>query len=158
MVIGKVRERGGEQDGGLLGEQRHTVIGLLPVEQYLIAECGQFSQRKVRILNFGFLDTHYVRQGRCEPSRKMLDARYFEQMAYDLFMAGLVAGTSHLAIGQEAIAAGFAHAMRTGDLYADTQDWERATAEYRKLVIEQPGDVTFTVTTASTFPISIVRW
>lgn len=46
----------------------------------------------------------------------MLDARYFEQKAYDLFMSGLVAGTSHLAIGQEAIAAGFAYAMRPDDL------------------------------------------
>lgn len=48
--------------------------------------------------------------------RMMLDARDFEQKAYDLFMEGLVAGTSHLALGQEAIAAGFAHAMRTDDL------------------------------------------
>lgn len=48
--------------------------------------------------------------------RKMLDARYFEQTAYDLFIEGLVAGTSHLALGQEAIAAGFAEAMRGDDL------------------------------------------
>jgi pyruvate dehydrogenase E1 component alpha subunit len=46
----------------------------------------------------------------------MVTARAFEQKAYDLFIEGLVAGTSHLAIGQEAIAAGFAHAMRADDL------------------------------------------
>lgn len=48
--------------------------------------------------------------------RKMIEARDFEQMAYDLFVEGLVAGTSHLALGQEAIAAGFAQAMRPTDL------------------------------------------
>ena len=48
--------------------------------------------------------------------RMMLDARDFEQKAYDLFVEGLVAGTSHLALGQEAIAAGFAHAMRPDDM------------------------------------------
>jgi acetoin:2,6-dichlorophenolindophenol oxidoreductase subunit alpha len=48
--------------------------------------------------------------------RLMLQARAFERAAYDLFLEGLVAGTSHLAIGQEAIAAGFAFAMREDDL------------------------------------------
>lgn len=46
----------------------------------------------------------------------MLEARYFEQRVYDLFIEGLIAGTSHLAIGQEAIAAGFAQALRPDDL------------------------------------------
>ncbi|MDP9335841.1 MAG: thiamine pyrophosphate-dependent enzyme, partial [Actinomycetota bacterium] len=46
----------------------------------------------------------------------MVLARMFEQKAYDLFIEGLVAGTSHLAIGQEAIAAGFAYAMHEDDL------------------------------------------
>lgn len=47
--------------------------------------------------------------------RTMLRARYMEQRAYDLFMQNLVKGTSHLALGQEAIAAGFGNAMRTDD-------------------------------------------
>jgi TPP-dependent pyruvate/acetoin dehydrogenase alpha subunit len=47
--------------------------------------------------------------------RKMLEARYLEQRAYDLFMQNLVKGTSHLALGQEAVAAGFATAMRPDD-------------------------------------------
>src|SRR3984893_2313029 len=39
-----------------------------------------------------------------------------EQRAYDLFLQNLVKGTSHLSLGQEAVAAGFAGAMRAGDL------------------------------------------
>jgi pyruvate dehydrogenase E1 component alpha subunit len=42
--------------------------------------------------------------------------RQAEQRAYDLFLQNLVKGTSHLSLGQEAIAAGFATAMRPGDL------------------------------------------
>ena len=38
-----------------------------------------------------------------------------EKRAYDLFLQNLVKGTSHLAIGQEAIAAGFGVAMKKGD-------------------------------------------
>ena len=38
-----------------------------------------------------------------------------EKRAYDLFLQNLVKGTSHLAIGQEAIAAGFGVAMKSGD-------------------------------------------
>jgi TPP-dependent pyruvate/acetoin dehydrogenase alpha subunit len=45
----------------------------------------------------------------------MVRLRLFEQRAYDLFMQGLVKGTSHLYIGQEAIGSGFAHAMREDD-------------------------------------------
>ncbi len=41
--------------------------------------------------------------------------RRFEERAYRLFLEGLVKGTSHLSLGQEAIAAGFAEAMRTDD-------------------------------------------
>ncbi len=43
------------------------------------------------------------------------ELRQFEKRAYDLFMQGLVKGTSHLSLGQEAIAAGFGAAMRPGD-------------------------------------------
>jgi TPP-dependent pyruvate/acetoin dehydrogenase alpha subunit len=41
--------------------------------------------------------------------------RQFEERAYDLFLENYVKGTSHLGIGQEAIAAGFAAAMKPGD-------------------------------------------
>ena len=41
--------------------------------------------------------------------------RAFEKRAYDLFLQNLVKGTSHLALGQEAIASGFATAMRRDD-------------------------------------------
>ncbi len=41
--------------------------------------------------------------------------RRFEKRAYDLFLQNLVKGTSHLSLGQEAIAAGFGVAMRPTD-------------------------------------------
>ena len=45
----------------------------------------------------------------------MLACRLFEQRTHELFLAGLVRGTTHLGIGQEAVAAGFAAAMREDD-------------------------------------------
>ncbi len=45
----------------------------------------------------------------------MVEMREFEQRAYDLFLQGLVKGTSHLGLGQEAVAAGFGAAMRPED-------------------------------------------
>jgi TPP-dependent pyruvate/acetoin dehydrogenase alpha subunit len=41
--------------------------------------------------------------------------RLFETRAYDLFLENLVKGTSHLSLGQEAIAVGFAAAMNEND-------------------------------------------
>lgn len=54
-------------------------------------------------------------EGRIELYRRMLEIRVFEKRAYDLFLQNLVMGTSHLAIGQEAIAAAFGLAMRPDD-------------------------------------------
>ena len=48
--------------------------------------------------------------------RMQVELREAEKRAYDLFLQNLVKGTSHLSLGQEAIAAGFAAAMRPGDL------------------------------------------
>jgi pyruvate dehydrogenase E1 component alpha subunit len=47
--------------------------------------------------------------------RLMFECRVLEKRAYDLFMQNLIKGTSHLALGQEAIAAGFGAAMREDD-------------------------------------------
>lgn len=47
--------------------------------------------------------------------RQMQACRGMEQRAYDLFMQNLIKGTSHLALGQEAIAAAFGVAMREDD-------------------------------------------
>jgi TPP-dependent pyruvate/acetoin dehydrogenase alpha subunit len=47
--------------------------------------------------------------------RKLSEIRQFEQRAHDLFLQNLVAGTSHLSLGQEAVAAGFGQAMRHDD-------------------------------------------
>jgi pyruvate dehydrogenase E1 component alpha subunit len=59
--------------------------------------------------------------GDVEPSQQialytqMVRMRRFEKRAYDLFLQNLVKGTSHLSLGQEAIAAGFGEAMEDGD-------------------------------------------
>jgi pyruvate dehydrogenase E1 component alpha subunit len=47
--------------------------------------------------------------------RTMVECRTFEQRTHELSLAGLVRGTTHLGIGQEAVAAGFATAMRPDD-------------------------------------------
>jgi acetoin:2,6-dichlorophenolindophenol oxidoreductase subunit alpha len=47
--------------------------------------------------------------------RTQVELRLFEQRAHDLFLENLVKGTSHLSLGQEAVAAGFAAAMRPDD-------------------------------------------
>jgi pyruvate dehydrogenase E1 component alpha subunit len=47
--------------------------------------------------------------------RLMVECRQFETRAQELFFEGLVRGTTHLGIGQEAVAAGFAAAMRDDD-------------------------------------------
>ena len=47
--------------------------------------------------------------------RTMVECRRFEVRAQELFFEGLVRGTTHLGIGQEAVAAGFAAAMRDDD-------------------------------------------
>jgi pyruvate dehydrogenase E1 component alpha subunit len=55
------------------------------------------------------------RETRLELYRLQLELRYCEKRAYDLFLQNLIKGTSHLSLGQEAIAAGFGVAMQPGD-------------------------------------------
>jgi pyruvate dehydrogenase E1 component alpha subunit len=47
--------------------------------------------------------------------RSMVECRVLEKRAYDLFMQNMIKGTSHLALGQEAVAAAFGVAMRPDD-------------------------------------------
>jgi len=47
--------------------------------------------------------------------RQCLEVRHLEKRAYDLFLQNLIKGTSHLSLGQEAVAAGFGVAMRKDD-------------------------------------------
>src|ERR671918_3068591 len=54
-------------------------------------------------------------RARLDMYRKICEIRLFEQRAYDLFLQNLVRGTSHLSLGQEAVAAGFGQAMRSDD-------------------------------------------
>ena len=53
---------------------------------------------------------------RLELYRTQVVIREAEQRAFDLFLQNLVKGTSHLSLGQEAVATGFAAAMKPGDL------------------------------------------
>src|SRR6202049_5040800 len=53
---------------------------------------------------------------RLEMYRTQVVIREAEPRPYDLFLQNLVKGTSHLSLGREAVAAGFAGAMRQGDL------------------------------------------
>jgi pyruvate dehydrogenase E1 component alpha subunit len=55
------------------------------------------------------------RETRLELYRQQLELRYCEKRAYDLFLQNLIKGTSHLSLGQEAIAAAFGVAMRPDD-------------------------------------------
>ncbi|MGI9381093.1 MAG: thiamine pyrophosphate-dependent dehydrogenase E1 component subunit alpha [Methyloligellaceae bacterium] len=55
-------------------------------------------------------------ENRLELFRLQVEIRNAEQRAYDLFLQNLVKGTSHLSLGQEAIAAGVAVAMEPNDL------------------------------------------
>ncbi len=52
---------------------------------------------------------------RLELYRLQVEIRDAEKRAHDLFLHNLVKGTSHLSLGQEAIAAGFAAAMEPSD-------------------------------------------
>ena len=52
---------------------------------------------------------------RLELFRLQVEIRDCEKRAHDLFLQNLIKGTSHLSLGQEAIAAGFGVAMRKGD-------------------------------------------
>jgi pyruvate dehydrogenase E1 component alpha subunit len=56
-----------------------------------------------------------AREVRLELFTLMVRTRHLEKRAYDLFLQNLVKGTSHLSLGQEAIAAGFGVAMRADD-------------------------------------------
>ena len=55
------------------------------------------------------------RETRLRMYRTMVECRYFEVRAQELFFEGLVRGTTHLGVGQEAVAAGVAAAMRADD-------------------------------------------
>ncbi len=52
---------------------------------------------------------------RLELYRLQIEIRDAEKRAHDLFLQNLIKGTSHLSLGQEAIAAGFGVALKKGD-------------------------------------------
>ena len=61
------------------------------------------------------VDDSVDRATRLNLYRSMTNIRLVEKRAYDLFLQNQIKGTSHLALGQEAIAAGFGVAMRADD-------------------------------------------
>ena len=81
-----------------------------------------FAERDIRVTGRAQLKPLPLRNDelneakRLELYRLLVEIRDCEQRAYDLFLQGLVKGTSHLSLGQEAVAAGFAGAMEKGDL------------------------------------------
>ena len=60
-------------------------------------------------------ETEIDRDTRLRLYQMQLELRYCEKRAYDLFLQNLIKGTSHLSLGQEAIAAAFGVAMRPDD-------------------------------------------
>lgn len=52
--------------------------------------------------------------------RKMVEIRLFEEKVQELFMSGLIQGTTHLCQGQEAVSVGAISAMRPGDVQTNT--------------------------------------
>jgi acetoin:2,6-dichlorophenolindophenol oxidoreductase subunit alpha len=60
-------------------------------------------------------DIDIGQETRLELYRLQLELRYCEKRAYDLFLQNLIKGTSHLSLGQDAIAAAFGIAMRPDD-------------------------------------------
>lgn len=52
--------------------------------------------------------------------RKMVEVRLFEEKVQELFMQGLIEGTTHLCQGQEAVSVGAIAAMEPGDVQTNT--------------------------------------
>jgi pyruvate dehydrogenase E1 component alpha subunit len=78
-------------------------------------EYGNHRARLPEPVDHGNQDLPIPLERRLDLYRLQQELRQFEKRAYDLFLRGLVKGTSHLSLGQEAIAAGFGVAMRPDD-------------------------------------------
>ena len=73
--------------------------------------------------------------------RMQVEIREAEQRAFDLFLQNLVKGTSHLSLGQEAVATGFAAAMRPGDLSFCTYRGHAHTLARRVPIVKVLGEL-----------------
>jgi len=78
---------------------------------------------------------------RLDMYRMQVEIREAEQRAFDLFLQNLVKGTSHLSLGQEAVAAGFAAAMRPGDLSFCTYRGHAHTLARRVPIVKVLGEL-----------------
>ena len=77
-----------------------------------------YSQRDARLpdaVDESLVDAPIELDTRVDMYRMQQGLRQFEKRAYDLFMQNLVKGTSHLSLGMEAVATGFAVAMNPDD-------------------------------------------
>ncbi len=71
--------------------------------------------RLPRPVDEGLAQASIPMESRLEMYRSLHRLRQFGKRAHDLFLQNLVKGTTHLSLGQEAIAAGFGAAMRPDD-------------------------------------------
>ncbi len=76
-------------------------------------------QRKVSPPIGGNSNDDVSREKRLEIYQIQVEIRDCEKRAHDLFLQNLIKGTSHLSLGQEAIAAGFGAAMQRSDKSSD---------------------------------------
>ena len=72
------------------------------------------------IVNLPFLFAHLNREQLAEALRKMILIRRFEEGAEDSYMRGLIHGTMHLSIGQEASAMGICLPLSDSDYITST--------------------------------------
>lgn len=77
---------------------------------------------------------------------KMVQIRYFEEAVFDSLQKGYIHGTTHLCIGQEAVAVGASMATKTGDKFTSTHRGHGHSiafgASMNKMMAEMFGKVT----------------
>jgi acetoin:2,6-dichlorophenolindophenol oxidoreductase subunit alpha len=71
--------------------------------------------RLPRPVDHGLAQASIPMESRLDMYRSLQRLRQFGKRAHDLFLQNLVKGTTHLSLGQEAVAAGFGAAMRPDD-------------------------------------------
>jgi len=92
---------------------RQVAIGIKLVGGSLMAK-NTVTKKKI-VATKARLNDDIGEKKRLTMFRLQLEVRHIEQRAHDLFFQNLIKGTSHLALGQEAIASGFGAALRPDD-------------------------------------------
>src|SRR5262249_16848043 len=105
--------------GSRKGSTQPTQTGYFPGSRPAIPTRGELMQDTTARASDGLragINDDIGEEKRPALYRLQVEIRESEQRAFDLFLQNLVKGTSHLSLGQEAVAAGFAAAMQPGDL------------------------------------------